>query len=523
MQGDFFIGVDIGTQGTRAAVYDLAGTLVAEAAEASILLHPAPGATEEDPERQYASVCRTIRSCIDRAALSPGSIAAVAIDGQMAGVIGTGADGIAVTPYDSWLDTRCASQVALMEKVLGDAILEKTGNVPSFNHGPKILWWKAERPAVWGRIAAFVQPGGYAAMRLCGLEGSDAFIDDTYLHFSGFADNAARSWDQSLASECAVPMGKLPRILAPGDRAGGVCASAAEASGLREGTPVAAGLGDTAASFLACGAVEAGVCVDVAGTASVFAATVRNFRPDMASRILGCGRSAVAGLWHPYAYINGGGLNLNWFAHVLATGAGTVLGSGAPGLGTELEERLDALGRQIEALLPSPEDPYFVPHMEGRVMPNDSGMRGIWAGLTRNHEASALYRSILEAVALEYAIYRDAVLVLNPGEGLTELRSTGGGARDSAWNSIKADLLGMPVIAVGRSGGAPMGAALVAAASVGAVPDLAKAAKSWVKAGRRFEPRKELAGIYGPRIARYRRLLDLASGFAATSQGGQPG
>jgi len=32
------------------------------------------------------------------------------------------------------------------------------------------------------------------------------------------------------------------------------------------GTPVAAGLGDTAASFLACGAVEPGICVDVAGT-----------------------------------------------------------------------------------------------------------------------------------------------------------------------------------------------------------------------------------------------------------------
>jgi xylulokinase len=102
----------------------------------------------------------------------------------MAGVIGIGADGMAVTPYDSWLDTRCSPYIEQMCRHKA-AVLEKTGNAPSFNHGPKILWWKHERPEVYERIEVFVQPAAYVAMRLCGLNADEAFIDPTYLHFSG--------------------------------------------------------------------------------------------------------------------------------------------------------------------------------------------------------------------------------------------------------------------------------------------------------------------------------------------------
>ena len=146
---------------------------------------------------------------------------------------------------------------------------------------------------------------------------------------------------------------KLPRIASPLEIVGAVSAEAARASGLLAGTPVAAGLGDTAASFLACGAVAPGICVDVAGTASVFAATVPAFAPDLAAGVLGCGRSAVPGLWHPYAYINGGGLNLNWFAEQLAGGGGALAGTLA-----DTVSRLDA---EIAGLEPTARRPVLPP------------------------------------------------------------------------------------------------------------------------------------------------------------------
>lgn len=294
-----FIGIDIGTQGVKAALYDEKGGCLAEAFEPSRPHRPAPGVVEEDPEFQLASTCRLIRECLEKAGAS--EVAALAIAGQMAGVIGIGSEGRAVTPYDSWLDTRCGAQITRMQREAGEAVLRATGNAPSFNHGPKILWWKEAHPEVFARVAAFVQPGGYVAMRLCGLAADAAFIDTTYLHFSGFADSLRRCWDEDLCRAFGVPVEKLPRIVEPHAPVGAVTPPMAEATGLRAGTPVMAGCGDTAASFLACGATAHGLCVDVAGTASVFAATTEAFAPDRHGGTLGCGHSASPGLWHPYA------------------------------------------------------------------------------------------------------------------------------------------------------------------------------------------------------------------------------
>jgi xylulokinase len=246
------IGIDIGTQGVKVALYAADGRCHAEAFEPSQLQRPQPGVVEEDPEFQFASTCRMVRKCVEQFGVR--EIAALAVTGQMAGVIGIGANGRAVTPYDSWLDTRCGAQISRMQAEAGHAVLRVTGNAPSFNHGPKILWWKHERPGDYARIAKFVQPGGHVAMRLCGLGADAAFIDTSYLHFSGFADNRAKGWDAELCARFGVEQDKLPRIVEPTARVGALTAEMAAACGLPAGTPVIAGCGDTAASFLSCGA-----------------------------------------------------------------------------------------------------------------------------------------------------------------------------------------------------------------------------------------------------------------------------
>ncbi|MEN6363751.1 MAG: FGGY family carbohydrate kinase [Rectinema sp.] len=495
MTADCIIGVDIGTQGTKAALHSHGGECLAEAFEPSNLIRPGAGMVEEDPERQFASLLSVIRACMEKSGIERARVACVAIDGQMAGVIGVGGDGIAVTPYDSWLDTRCAPYIAQMRDQAGDAILKSTGNVPSFNHGPKILYWKAERPEIWKRVRAFVQPGGYAAMRLCGLSGDDAFIDDTYLHFSGFADNAAGRWNPDLCAEFGVPPSIFPRIVRPADIVGGVSAAHAAACGLAEGTPVAAGLGDTAASFLSCGAVAEGICVDVAGTASVFAATVGAFAPDTISGMMGCGRSAVPGLWHPYAYVNGGGMDLIWFSEQIA----------------KMDfETLNALASDLPRL---DDDPWFLPHMEGRVMPAEPGMRGAWAGLMRSHGLGHMYRAILESVALEYSLYLKAAAALHPGVAMEEVRATGGGSGNAAWNAIKADALGLPIRTMRGSGGAPTGAAMVAAAAAGLAENVADIACAWARIDEETFPSHENLEYYRRRSERYERLLNLLGDF----------
>lgn len=489
-------GIDIGTQGTKAAAFDAEGTLLASAFEPSRLSRPKPGVVEEDPGRQYASVCRTIRQCVETGRIKPAAVAAIGIDGQMAGVIGVAADGKHVTPYDSWLDTRCAAMIDRMLAEAGPEIIRKTGGPPSFNHGPKKLWWQRERPADFKRIAAFVQPAAYAAMRLCGLSGSEAFIDYTYLHFSGFADTAGGEWDEALCKVFRFDRRKLPRIVAPQDVVGSLTAAAAKACGLAAGVPVVAGCGDTAASLLACGATKPGICVDVAGTASVFAASCGRFTPDAEEGILSCARSVTPGLWHPYAYVNGGGMNVEWF-RVLISGLG----------GRTRLPDAEALDRLAAAVEPTDDLPLFLPHLAGRVSPPQPHLRGAWTGLTHAHGVGELYRAVLEGVALEYAMYLAAIRRLLPAATLDELRVTGGGGASAVWNRLKADTLQLPVRPVVASQGAPAGVAIVAGWGAGLLKSPAAAARQWVETAAVVRPARAQAARAARRLDRYRTLL----------------
>ncbi|MGQ9630519.1 MAG: xylulokinase [bacterium] len=485
------VGVDIGTQGTKAAIFAEDGRCLAEAFRRSKLHQPSPGVAEEDPEFQLLSVCETVKECIEKSKVDPRSVAGIGIDGQMAGIIGIGRDGKNVTPYDSWLDTRCAPYIAEMEREAGDEILRKTGSIPSFNHGPKILWWMHERKEDFKSIYSFVQPGAYAAMRLCGLACTSAFIDKTYLHFSGFADNKNAIWDEDLCRRFDLDPEKLPRIVDPHDVIGEVTPSMAKRCGLHPRTPVVAGCGDTVASFLSCGATEEGICVDVAGTASVFATTTEEFKPDLENRVLACGHSATPKLWHPYAYINGGGMNLEWFRREIAHNIS-----------------FDELNRLSDEVRPREDDPIFIPHLGGRVCPSQPLLRGAWVGLNWNHTIGHLYRALLEGVALEYGIYMGILLSLYKSLQPREARITGGGAKSAVWNKIKADVLGIPVVQIGRPEGAPLGSALLAGFGVGVFDDLKEAARRWIEVGDEVKPNADNFPYYRRRIARYEALMN---------------
>ena len=73
----FLIGVDIGTTGIKAGLFDEEGTLVADAYHETALHYPAPGAVEQDPEDFYVVSCRTIREAIDKAGVDPSAVAGI--------------------------------------------------------------------------------------------------------------------------------------------------------------------------------------------------------------------------------------------------------------------------------------------------------------------------------------------------------------------------------------------------------------------------------------------------------------
>jgi len=501
MADTYLVGVDLGTTGTKAAIFNERGELVSESYEESKLYYPGPGWVEQNPDEIFGSAVRTIRECVLKGDVRPERVAALAFDGQMAGIGSVDTEWGTPTCYDSWLDTRCKAYIEKLRKHEA-RIIELSGGPPTISHGAKMLWWKHERPDIYRSISKFVVPGGYVAGRMAGLRGGEAFIDCTYLHFTCLSDTENGNWSDELMELCGIEKGKLPRIVDSWETIGRLTPEVAEACGLRPGTPIAAGCGDQAAGMLGAAMIQPGMVFDVAGTASVFAVCLDRFVADRAQRTLFTAHLAIPGLFYALAYINGGGLNLRWFRDTL----GEPERAQAQAEGLSFYQLLD---HQAEALPPGPDGLLFLPHLGGRVCPSDPNTRGVYLGLNWSHTKPHLYRALLEGVAYEYAYYQGIVRGLLPDMAFTETRVIGGGARSRLWNQIKADVLGVPYVNLSREEFSVLGSAILAGYSVGVFTDLAATAKSFVAATARVEPDPARHAAYGPLAEEYVRLFEV--------------
>lgn len=458
-QTQFFIGIDIGTQGTKVSLVNDGGSIVTNSFVPSNLIRLDHGIVEQMPEEMFASVVDGMTEVMKRSGVEPGQVAAIGLDGQMAGIMGIDRDWNAVTPYDSWLDTRCEKYMPLIKEWGEEPFIRITGCPVTYAHGPKVLWWKHERPETYRKIEKFVLPTAYVAGRLAGLKADNAFIDYTHLHFSGFSDVSNHSWSDDLLDAFQVSKDKMPRIVNPWDVIGYLSKCYADKCGLLEGTPIVAGCGDTAATILGAGITTKGAILDVAGTASVLSCCVDEYKPDVNTKTLIYARSVIPGLWNPLAYINGGGQCLAWFRDLLAAQEGSL--------------PFDELNAQAAHVRVGSDGIFFIPHFAGRACPNNPFLRGSWLGLNWSHRNGHMYRSILESIAYEYQGYLATLKQLIPGLHFTHVNVVGGGAKSELFNSIKADVMNVPYTTLNNSDTATVATAVIAGYGVGFYPDIA--------------------------------------------------
>lgn len=520
MARDHLIGVDLGTSSTKAALYRTDGTLVAEASADVPLLYPAPGVVEQENDDFYRTAAETVGRCLRESGVDPRRVAAIAFDSQMAGIGSIDENYRPATRFDSWLDMRCRPYIAWLNEHHADLITRLTGCAPTCDHGPKILWWMHERPDDFRRVAKFVVPSAYVAGRMAGLSADRAFVDYTFIHFSGLADNRAGQWSAAICDTLGVDMDVLPEIVEPWRVIGEVTETAARDFGLAPGTPIAAGCGDTAANALGAGIVRPGQLFDVAGTASVLAGCTDRFVADTTHRALLTMRSVLPGLWHPLAYIAGGGQALRWFRDEFFNGSDEVrttsdeIGDAPTRHSSLVTRHYEEMIEEAAAVPPGSDGLFFSPHLGGRICPATPEMRGAWLGFSWGHTRAHFFRAVLESIAYEYAWYLRVLREYIPNLELTETRAVGGGARSDAWNRIKADVLGVPYRRPARSEFGTWGAAMIAGKAAGIYDDLAAVAAAHAQpAGEPIRPSAERHAVYRPLVDRHvalqRSLVDI--------------
>jgi xylulokinase len=244
MTGTRVLGIDLGTSGAKALLCTPGGQVLARGTARYGISTPRDGWAETDPGHWWPAVRAAVRTAT---ADSPAKVAAIAVTGQMHGVILCTERGMALRPAILWLDRRATAEAEDYRHLPAEQ-RASFGNAPSPGMaGPLALWLSRHEPEVYRRARWQLQPKDWLRFRLTGVAATDATDASGTLLY----DMARGTWAYDAAGDLGLDTGLLPPIRGSADLAGPLLPEAAEELGLVSGTPVAIGCADTAASLLA--------------------------------------------------------------------------------------------------------------------------------------------------------------------------------------------------------------------------------------------------------------------------------
>ena len=480
----YYIAFDCGTMGTKTAIYSIDSTRVAEAYRENKISYPRPGWAEMDANDFVKNVREGVRECLAKSGINPADIRAISASGIICGIVGIDENWQPVTPFVPYLDNRASGEAKYVRENVAPVWVEESGNAIVDEYIPPMIlrWFLNQYAGFRDKAVKVVNNGPYVLGALAGLRAKDAFLD--WATMSGWLigyDARKRRWSEKQMNALGIPTEILPRIVKPWDVIGYLCAEEAEKMGLRPGIPIAAGAGDTMQSALASGLLEPGLATDVAGTASIFAVAVEDYDPRItAAPGMMFATGTLENSYFYWSMIRAGGLSLRWFRDSVANRVGDPL----------FYAEMDSLASEIP---PGANGLLFYPYLQG-AGPDMPGACGAFAGLFGSSGRAAMWRSILEAIAFEYAqmikIYREC------GIPLDEIIGTEGGSKSPLWTQIKSDILGSTYKVPTRSEGGLMADVAVAAYAVGDIDDIEKTMREWITFRGRFEPDAKNVALY---------------------------
>lgn len=436
------IGIDSGTQSTKALVVDTRSGRVLGAGSAAYDLLPGlpAGHKEQDPAVWIDALKTAVGAALKAARARSGEVVAMGVSGQQHGFVPLDARGRVIRPAKLWCDTSTATECEEITAALGGAraTIRALGNavLPGFTAG-KILWLKKREPRNYARLATVLLPHDYLNWWLTGR----AFMEYGDASGTALMDVRRRRWCEAAVSAIDPELaGKLPALSSSDQPAGTLRSEAGEALGLRAGVLVSAGGGDNMMGAIGTGNTREGVVTASLGTSGTIYACSE--RPVVDSR------GEIA------AFCD----STNRWLPLLCTMNVTVA--------TEMVRRdfeLDhARFERLAAKAPPGSDGLvLLPYLEGERTPNVPDGTGVYFGVragtfTAHHFARATMEGV--TLGMNYGLRRLAEL----GVRARQVRATGGGARSKLWRQIMADVFDAEVVTLRIAEGAAYGAALQA-------------------------------------------------------------
>lgn len=482
----FFLGVDISTTGSKALLVDESGTVIATASSPHTLQTPKPLWSEQNPSEWWQAASASIRSVLQKAGLGGESVSAVGLTGQMHGLVLLDGVGEVLRPAILWNDQRTQSQCDEIHRRIGRTkFIQITGNLALTGFtAPKILWVQENEPEIYARAQHVLLPKDYIRYRLTGEFAMDKADGSGTVLF----DLKQRTWSAEVLAALDIPASWMPPTFEGPEFTGTISPAATAETGLKAGTPVAAGGGDQAAQAVGVGAVEPGVVALTVGTSGVVFATTPSALVEPEGRLHAfC--HAVPGMWHFMGVMLSAAGSLQWYRDTLAPNV-----------------TFDDLLREAEPVPAGSEGLLFLPYLSGERTPHpDPRSRGAWIGLTLRHGRGHLTRSVLEGVS--FGLKDSFTLIQQAGLGeIRQVRASGGGTKGALWRQILASILEAELVTVNTAEGAAFGAALLAGVGAGVWENVPAACSATVKITGSTRPDPAQTEAYRKTYALYREL-----------------
>jgi len=487
------IGLDVGTTGCKAIVFDPEGRILGEGFREYEVICEAPAKAEQDADRVWELAKEAVREAVAKA--GGRDVQAISLSVQGDAIIPMDGDGRPLHPAILGMDYRSSPQAEQCAKVLGGfELFEQTGMRPHpMNSLTKVLLLRELAPAIFDKVAKIVTYEDF----ILGKLGGEAVIDYTMASRTMAFDLRGLRWSESIHRAFGLDESIWSRPVPSGTAAGTIRRELADELGLPASLVLVAGGHDQTCAALGAGAIRPGLGVVSTGTAEVLSTALD--RPLLSKAMFDsfypCYLHASQGLYFTFSLNHVGGILLRWWRDNFAF--------------QEIADGRDKGAdpyRLIDDRMPKGLSPImFLPHLNGSGTPGcDLKSKGAVVGLTLATTRHDVAKAILEGLTFELKLNLETML--SCGMRIEELVAVGGGAKSSSWLQLKADILNRPLWTLRCHEAACLGAALLAGTAVGIYKSLQEAVAQTVCHEQEFAPCTNRVAAYSERYEIYQQL-----------------
>lgn len=488
-----FLGLDVGTTGTKAVVFDVDGNIKGYGFNEYEVICEKPGYAEQNPERVWELTKQVIKKAVADSGVREIKALSLSVQGD------------AIIPVDKnimplhntllGMDYRSVKQAEACSAVFGEReLFNQTGMRPHpLNSLTKILWFKDSRPDIFNKAYKFMTYADYILSKL----GAEPVIDFTMASRTMAFDLQNLKWSENILGNVGIDIGQLSKAVPSGEIVGKISRALADELGLSGHTLLVAGGHDQPCAALGAGVIKENIAIDSHGTAEVVSTAFRTpmLNDRMYNGYYPCYCHAKKGMYFTFSLNHIGGILFKWYRDNL--GYAEVKEAEELGIGAyELMENKAPVG-------PSPV--LILPHFNGSGTPwCDLDSKGAILGLTMATTRHDIVKGILDSLTYELRINIETMR--QAGININELRSVGGGAKSPLWLQIKADITGCTVSTLKVREAACLGAALLAGVAGGGYKNLDEAVNHTVASRDTYYPNEKAAALYNEKYGIYKQL-----------------